>query len=265
MAYPRKPPPLDHIRCPECGVPMVERKHFERGAFYGCTRFPVCVGTRPVGPGQHSYTKLLFVAYDKALVFLSGPKFLAAAAPTWLLSRSLGLEEGESLPENCNPKDLPNDALEIGIDAAIEYLASQGIDHDFLIAAHNERMLGIKSRLRYNTGPMQLRNMPKAVIQRRYDMGTIEQFEASITADWRNDGQYCPRCGEWAEAKTEAIMLDVFLDDTREVSKEKTFDCGECGIFTKKDHTYTYERDKHEPGVAAGITLGTTTVKKTED
>jgi len=254
--------------CPECGCRMLHRDS-DKGKFLGCERFPVCVGTRPIGPGPHSYTKLLLAAYDKALVFLSGPKLLGpTTASMWLLSHALGLEEGEFPLENHKANELANDALERGVDAAITYLAGIGIDHDFLVSAHNERMLGIKSRLRYNTAPIQLRNMPKAVIQRRYDMGTIEQFEAAITTDWVNDGQHCPRCGGWAESMRNVAtreLMDVF-DEGFEFAETKIFECGECGIFTKKKNTYTYEIDKDTPGVAAGITLGTTTFKrKTED
>jgi ssDNA-binding Zn-finger/Zn-ribbon topoisomerase 1 len=240
---------------------MVERSYVGRGAFYGCTRFPICVGTRPIQPGQNSYTKLLLAAYDKALVFLSGPKFFGpAAAPLWLLSRALNLAEGDLPADSHKSVELTDGELERGIDAAIEHLATLSIDHDFLVAAHNDRMQAIRSRLQYSTAPTQLRNMPKAVIQRRYDAGTIVQFEASITTDWATDGQYCPRCGEWAESvhsKTKLDLLDAF-DEEEDALAAKAFDCGECGIFTKNGNVYAYERDKNKPGVAAGITLGTT-------
>lgn len=263
MAYQRrKPQPLPHIRCPECGVPMVERSHPERGSFYGCMRFPLCVGTRGTLGGPTSYYKLLRVAYDKALVFLSGRSFLGAEAQQWMLAHALGLGEGESPPENFDSSNLAEATMECGIDAAIEYIAGQGVDHDFLVAAHNERMLGIKSRLHYSTAPQHMRNMPTAEIHRRYDTGVLEQFEASITTDWTSDGQHCPRCGGWAET---GIQVAVASMETFEEPSTKTFECAECGIFTKKGHVYTYDNDKGSPGVVEGISLGTTTFKRKEE
>jgi hypothetical protein len=247
---------------------MVERNSVSRGAFYGCSRFPLCVGTRPIHPGQSSYTKLLLAAYDKALVFLSGPKFFGPAeASLWMLSRALNLEEGELPADTHKPVGLTDVELERGIDAAIEHLATLSIDHDFLVAAHNERMQGIRSRLHYITAPTQLRNMPTPLIVRRYDAGMIEQFEASITTDWVSDGQHCPRCGEWAESIHSTTKIDLLgpFDDEADMLSKKVFDCGECGVFTKLKNTYKYERDKNEPGVAPGITLGVTTKQRPKE
>ena len=53
---------VHNVRCPECGVAMIERTS-PRGTFYGCARFPVCVGLRPAGgDGEDSYTLLLRAA-----------------------------------------------------------------------------------------------------------------------------------------------------------------------------------------------------------
>lgn len=51
---------VQHIRCPECGVPMVERNG-ATGVFYGCARFPLCIGSRPKGGSDpDSYTESRF-------------------------------------------------------------------------------------------------------------------------------------------------------------------------------------------------------------
>ncbi len=48
---PKEPAPLlEHIRCPICGAPMVQRQS-KYGAFYGCSRYPECTGTRPLSSG----------------------------------------------------------------------------------------------------------------------------------------------------------------------------------------------------------------------
>lgn len=48
---PKEPAPLvEHIRCPLCGAPMVQRQS-KYGAFYGCSRYPACTGTRPLSSG----------------------------------------------------------------------------------------------------------------------------------------------------------------------------------------------------------------------
>jgi len=270
-----RPQYLNHIRCPECGVAMAERtrtRFNEDGEspgakFYGCRRFPLCVGTRPFGVGIDSYTKLLQAAYTKALVFLSSPKFLGVeAAQPWLLAQAL--EKGDDyevlVPAvgDYNPNDLDNGALEHGIDAACDYAAEHGIEQDFLVLAHEERMLAIRSRLKYSTKPEVMRGMPRAEIQRRYDTGTMEQFEASITTDWTNDGQHCPRCGGWAQAQEAKhpmvngeVDWDALFKDMDANGEQSAWTCATCGPFSRIGDTYTYDNDALDPMSVKGATF----------
>ena len=41
----------DAPKCPLCGAPM-KLRHGARGDFWGCTAYPTCRGTRPVGGGR---------------------------------------------------------------------------------------------------------------------------------------------------------------------------------------------------------------------
>lgn len=263
-----RPVYLNHVRCPECGVAMAERTRTRFGEdgeaagskFYGCARFPLCVGTRPIsGLGFDSYTKLLQTAYTKALVFLSSPKFFGvSAASVWMLLHAMEMEEGELVLPPCEPCDLVNEALERGIDAACEYVADHGIDQDFLVLAHEERMESVRARLKFSTKPGTIRSMPKAEIQRRYDTGTIAQFEATLAEDWVNDGQHCPRCGQWAQAtemagSVHAYFEDVFVTSNAELSQ--SFECASCGPFSRIEDSYTYFRDTLDPNYVPGATF----------
>lgn len=266
-----RPVYLNHVRCPECGVAMAERTRTRFGEdgeaagsmFYGCARFPLCVGTRPIsGLGFDSYTKLLQTAYTKALVFLSSPKFFGVnAASVWMLSHAMEMEEGELVLPPCEPCDLVNAALERGIDAACEYVADHGIDQDFLVLAHEERMESIRARLKFSTKPGTIRSMPKAEIQRRYDTGTIAQFEATLAEDWVNDGQHCPRCGQWAQA-VQPIEVPTNAQDWFDKAFSSamdelvlSFDCTACGQFTKVKDSYMYLNDALDPGCVPGATF----------
>jgi len=37
--------PLENVKCPDCGGPMVSR-HGKFGTFWGCKKYPGCMGTR---------------------------------------------------------------------------------------------------------------------------------------------------------------------------------------------------------------------------
>jgi hypothetical protein len=269
-----RPTYLNHVRCPECGVPMAERTRTRTtndgepmgSKFYGCARFPLCIGTRPMGPGLDSYSKLLQTAYTKALVFLCSPKFFGTnAAQVWLLSKALDKEEHDPAIQDCAPEDLDNESLERGIEAANAYVFEHEVDHDFLLSAHEERMLALRSRLKFSTRPETMRNMPKALIQRRYDTGTMEQFEATITTDWVNDGHHCPRCGRWAQTIVVPVEnkgsqggfswdVDFNFDDKPSVLKG-TWSCIECGDFSRIDDVYTYKNDALDPLAVPGATF----------
>lgn len=266
-----QPQYLRHVRCPECGVPMAERARTSFGKdaeatgarFYGCARFPLCVGTRPIGIGVDSYTKLLREAYSKALVFLSSPKFLGPAEATrWLLTQALADERDAAEAADVPFILFPNEALERGIDSACEYAAYHDIDQDFLVLAHEERLLAVRSRLKYGTKPEVMRRMPKAEIQRRYDTSVIEQFEATITTDWISDGQHCPRCGQWAtalpievDAAPKEIDWDALFNARLEQELNGTWTCVACGVFSRIGDSYIYKNDALDPACVKGVTF----------
>ena len=244
-------PLLQHVRCPECGVPMAERTG-KTGAFYGCARFPVCVGTRPAGEGVDSYTMLLRDAYTKAAVFLASPRFFGPGiAADWLLSQCLGRALEPDELEHGNVQRLSNEALERGIDAACAYATAQGALVDFLVAAHESRMERIKAKLSFAVDAQMLRMLPRPEIKRRYDTSQFDHLEAAIAQTWNNAGRNCPRCSAWSEFIGKASL---FLDDA-----EGPWDCPSCGTYTQvTDHRgnqqYVFAQDRQDtlsvPGIA---------------
>lgn len=256
---------LQHVRCPECGVPMMERTG-KKGEFYGCSRFPICIGTRPKGGGEaDSYTVLLRAAYIKAVRFLSSPKFMGVVeAPRWLLTQALEHEIDEDEFEANDIKDMANVSLERGIDTASAWLLEQGEVIDFLVNAHEERYAHTRARLRYDTTAEQVRRMPKPEVVRRYDMGDLTQFESYLAQNWRSDGIECPRCDSWATSKHKPeVVRTVSLEELFDTMLKETidvFECGRCGVFeriqeTKDDLRYEYADEKNNPNVVRGITF----------
>ena len=248
---------------------MAERMSAKYGGFYGCTRFPLCVGTRPGKAVLNSYTKLLHEAYAKALVFLSSPRLLGAqVASLWLMCRALDLDDDETVAELPAPTDLTDAALEKAIDAAVAYVVEHGFDQDFLVLAHSERLLHIKSKFKANITPDRIRALPKPAIVRRYDEGTLLQLEAAITADWNSEGMYCPRCGSWAEkcrvaTNIDGLHFDLEADD--DMLPFIGFNCTECGEFKKRGKVYVFTNDVGEPGVVPGIALDAPERMREED
>lgn len=279
---PPRPPPiqrtnfqraelLTNVRCPECGCPMLERQS-AKGPFYGCSRYPLCVGTRPNGEGIDSYTRLLREAYTKALVYLASPKQLGAGqAANWLLSEALGCEVTD--PSQHPLLRLANDVLEKSIDVANAYAAEHGNDLDFLVLAHEERMVRVRSSLRRDVPPALLRRMPKPEIVRRYDDSDIAVFEAHIAPEQRNAGRYCPRCGGWSEEVRSVPVREKVTSATKPPTSDEifemlfrqevvcTWDCGHCGKYSQVDsghshRPFVFEKDKDDPNNVAGASFG---------
>lgn len=277
---------LQHIRCPECGVPMVERTG-KQGVFYGCARFPICIGSRPQGAGLDSYTKLLHVAYLKAARCLSSSRFMGHAdTPAWLLAKAFDREPTEEELINSQVTSMAVEHLERAIDAACEWASEkQGETLDFLVFAHDERYESLKGRLKYLTSAEQIRAMPKPEIVRRYDTSDITQFEADLAQTWEGEGVSCPRCGNWSSQQRNDGVVQVGDSDWEKLSKLKISDkdlaslfetatkeqmvvkrkweCGRCGVFTRTETKkgreasvhFEYEDDKKEPGVVAGASF----------
>lgn len=293
MAYKQRPV-LEHVRCPECGVGMKERvgKH---GQFFGCSRFPICIGTRPKGDeSADSYTTLLRVAYVNALRTLSGPRFMSGRIATaWMIAQAYGRALTEEEWEAVTPQTMANEHLERAIDAAGDYASEKtGELVDFLVNAHEERYAAIRAKLKFMTTARQIREMPKASIIRRYDTSDLNQFEAHLAQDWKEDGIECPRCDSWCEPKpnadtlymdevaislpeldlTDKTLQSLFDMDIKPLLVTKHFDCGRCGPFariTKNENKQTetrfeYENDKNNPSMVKGIGFKTKTDRKDE-
>lgn len=274
---------LNHIRCPECSVPMMEREGI-KGKFYGCSRFPICIGTRPQGgDGLDSYSTLLHKSYVKAVRFLSSPKFMGYAdTPAWLLTQALGRAPTEDELADFHVADLANECLERGIDAACAWASERaGETIDFLVNAHEDRYASLRVKLKYVTTAEQIQRMPKPEVVRRYDTSDLSQFEAELASNWKEDGIYCPRCGGWSESKgnadtvgtaaamktldqmTEQEINDLLFDDKPLVLK-LNWECGRCGLFTRittkkgKDllsEEFEFESDKSDPTFIKGVTF----------
>jgi ssDNA-binding Zn-finger/Zn-ribbon topoisomerase 1 len=271
---------LPHVRCPECGVPMMER-HGAKGSFFGCSRFPLCIGTRPKGgEDDDSYTKLLRKSYVRAVRFLSSPRFMGFAdAPRWLVEQAVGHAPTDDELEDFDATAVANEHLERAIDAACAWASERaGETVDFLVNEHEVRYASLRAKLIFVTTAEQIRRMPKAEIVRRYDMTDLSQFEAQIAGTFKAEGMYCPRCNGWSESKdseeqtqvikdftqpmTEAELEALFSDDIPFIHK-KSWECGRCGIFTKtttrvgKDSTEDIEfaNDANDPTFIKGVTF----------
>ncbi len=266
---------LEHVRCPECGVPMMDRVG-QRGKFYGCSRFPLCIGTRPQGGTEpDSYTKLLREAYNKALITLSSPKYMGFRdAGDWLRTQALGRELSEEEEENFTLSDLANECLERGIDAACAWCSEKSGEFiDFLLNAHEARYAATRGKLKYMTSSEQIKRMPKAEIMRRYDTSDLSQFEGHISDHWDSDGCVCPRCEAWSEPKVKEKTVTVFsmpmtdeemkalFNDEEPSTVERHWMCGRCGEFKRTEVyadkqvtsvSFEFMEDKNDPLMVPG-------------
>ncbi len=165
---------VDHsVHCPECGVDMVRRvgKH---GKFFGCQRFPLCVGTRPIdnvkAKPYDSFTQLLLDAHSAAVHYLARPALLGRmGAVQWWLE---------------HPNALTDSAvLERVINAASAKAAELGYPKDFLQEAHDARVADILTRfstkqLIHMYDASNIRTLPKPKFLRRWDTSDLDQVES---------------------------------------------------------------------------------------
>ncbi len=228
MTFRKRPLPSEEAGlCPECGVQMVERRS-ATGFFYGCVRFPLCVGTRPHGRDRSghldSYTRLLHEAYRKAVRCLAGPAILGFdGVATWVQ------EQFGVTPTELDLDAIFNDVLEGVIDRASALIAHRtGSQFDFITMAHEERVRAIRERLKRPLTHAEIRAMPRARITRRYDLGQLDQVEATLTSGSASKGERCARCGMWADHARDGM--------------KRLLDCSKCG---------RYEVDTYTTGPAA--------------
>lgn len=273
---------LQHVRCPECGVPMIERTG-ATGTFYGCSRFPLCCGSRPQGEGIDSYSKLLHTAYLKASRLLAGPRFIGYQdVQRWLLEKAFDREPTEDELENNEVTTMANEQLERAIDAACEYASEKsGETIDFLVYAHEDRTDALRGKLRFATTAEQIRNMPRPEIVRRYDTSDISQFEADVATHWEGEGTSCPRCGSWSAQQQQPVLQLGEATETisnlglkprdlaslfgspegsleEPLTVRRTWDCGNCGLFTRIETKkgkevsmkFEFDSDKKDGSVA---------------
>lgn len=278
---------LQHVRCPECGVPMLERLG-TKGGFYGCARFPLCIGTRPKGGEDvDSYTKLLRKAYVRAVRFLSSPKFMGFAdAPRWLVEQATGNVPTDDELEDFDVTSLANEHLERAVDAACAWASDKAGDTvDFLVNEHEMRYASLRAKLVFVTTAEQIQKMPKAEIVRRYDLTDLSQLEAQIAGTFKAEGMYCPRCEGWCERKdvddqAQAVVdftqpmtdaeLEALFDDKVPIVHKRSWECGRCGVFTKttvrvkNDTTEDTEfaSDANDPTFIKGVTFRVPTRKE---
>ena len=260
---------LQHVRCPECGVPMIERQG-SKGGFYGCSRFPLCIGTRPKGgEDDDSYTKLLHKTYVRAVRFISSPRFMGyVEAPRWMAEQAIGHAPTIDEFVDFDAKAMANEHLERAIDSACAWASEKAGDTiDFLLNEHEERYASLRAKLIFVTTAEQIRKMPKAEIFRRYDMTDLSQFEAQIAGNFKTEGMYCPRCNSWSESNltkplADAEMEALFNDEEPHIHKQ-SWECGRCGVFTKtttrvrksSSEDIEFANDANDPTFIKGITF----------
>lgn len=250
----------------------------KKGPFYGCSRFPICIGTRPKGEESvDSYTALLRVAYARAVRFLSSPKFMGfTEAPIWVLTQALGREVTDEEFADSDLKLMANEHIERGIQTASDWVLEQGEVVDFLLNAHEERYAHVRATLKFDTTAEQIRRMPKPEIVRRYDTSDLTQLEAFLAQSWRTDGIECPRCDSWAvskEVKAEVVRhvsLEELFEDDSDKPKCSLFECGRCGNFERialkgVATRYEYEDDKNNPHVVPGVAFKSRNFKEDKD
>ena len=148
------------------------------GAFYGCVRFPFCIGTIPVKPTAKkpydSYTQLLLDAHKLAIQHLSRGDMLGTArCVAWFIKRPLVLTN--------------NEALLALVEEASAEASRLGAPQDFVQKAHNIRMNRMRATYKDKYPQRVLRQRPKPVFVRRWDTSLFDQIELDL-APIENEG-----------------------------------------------------------------------------
>lgn len=159
------------VKCPECGCGMAERVG-GHGAFYGCERFPICVGARPGRDFSRkpwdSYTELLLDAHKDAVTYMSKAHVLGSnGGIAWWLNYPLLLTSTH--------------VLESALEAASIEASKYGESKDFIQAAHDRRISKVRTRWANLFKTENLKDRPKPVFTRRWDNSLAEQIEIDLT------------------------------------------------------------------------------------
>lgn len=166
------------VQCPECGVDMVLREG-QMGQFHGCQRFPLCLGTRPIGAhnkakSYDSLTQLLLDTHALAVKHLAKPHMLGRmGCISWWLSRKVNLTDVSKLEEH--------------VDAASAKATELGEPMDFIATVYEVRkrkksayINNVKKRVM----PIgQLKRLPRPVFTKRWDTSEIDQIEIALLPD----------------------------------------------------------------------------------
>lgn len=154
------------------------RRNGKHGDFYGCQRWPLCVGSVPITQSVEkpydSYTQLLMEAHGNAVHYLARPDMLGrVGCVTWWLERPIAFTSLKLLEEL--------------IDEASAEASSRGPAVDFIQEAHDWRVLSTRKRIAVSKKyahllqPENLRKLPKPKFTRRWDSSDIDQIEAVLS------------------------------------------------------------------------------------
>lgn len=178
-----KAPVFDAIRCPECGCAMSGRvsKNVPGQEFYGCTRFPLCMGKRPKGSSNpvlpnDSLTALLLDAHQNAVKALARPD---------VLGRDGCIRWWCEVSKNFLKLDVLEDTLDKASKVASQYLPG---NIDFIQEAHDWRVT--TTRLHASTSVYShwlerpyIVQMPDPLFTKRWDISHIEQIEITLAME----------------------------------------------------------------------------------
>lgn len=148
------------------------------GEFYGCQRFPLCVGSIPMSKTEQrpwdSYTKLLMEAHANAVHHLARPEMLGRLdCITWWAERPTALSSLKLLEEL--------------IDEASAEASARGPARDFIQEAHDRRVAKMRNsvsnsaKYKHVLEVDYLKRLPPPRFTRRWDSSELDQVEAIMS------------------------------------------------------------------------------------
>lgn len=181
------------LTCPECGVVGMVKRGFVGHAlihgavvttaetFYGCQRYPVCLGTRNED-GDDSYSRLLRSALKRAAQRLAGPVLLIGAnrAVSWLAGRCMSPGDFAQHLE-----EIQSSKLEVMLQKAQNFIKERrGIAIDFLALEAQIRRDRHLRKIGREAFYDMARRVPDPVIERPYmEEDLLMQAEAKLRGE----------------------------------------------------------------------------------
>lgn len=222
--------------CPECGVRCFFYKNRAGGEFFGCRRFPLCLGSRVQDSTLNDSLRLLMLrAHSLAvegLVDLLGKKL---AVEWWLSSGPTQLIKSAYDP-------IMFEAL---IDKASAVTQETDTPRDFLVEAYNQRaeqahlIMAGRNHCRMHWDALYTRGLGTTLLTpkftKRWDTSELRMAEFTLLGKSHlAPGDYCPKCGAFSLENIAPGAVDVDKPGFRKRfggPATRAFTCPKCGVF----------------------------------